>query len=114
VTIADISDDKEGGIPCNIGDATIENPVYGINAFSRQVIEPYQEVGVDVMAVSNLPNELPRDASNYFGEQIIKYVLDDIRRGDSTVIERATIVKEGKLTKPFNYLEDYSLGRELR
>ncbi len=110
VTIADISDDRQGGVPCNIGDASIENPVYGVDAISRQVIDPYQKAGVDVMAVSNLPNELPRDASNYFGEQLIKYVLDDIRKGTSPVIERATIVKEGKLTEPFMYLEDYAFG----
>ncbi len=109
-TIADISDDREGGVPCNLGDATIENPVYGIDPVSRQIIDPYQETGVDVMAVSNLPNELPRDASNYFGEQVIKYVLDDIRKGTSPVIERATMVKNGKLTERFKYLENYALG----
>jgi alanine dehydrogenase len=112
VTIADISDDREGVVPCNLGDATTENPVYGIDAISRQVIDPYQKTGVDVMAVSNLPNELPRDASNYFGEQLIKYVLDDIRKGTSPVIERATMVKDGKLTERFKYLEDYAFGRE--
>ncbi len=111
VTVADISDDREGGVPCNLGDATIENPVYGVDPISRQVIDPYQKGGVDVMAVSNLPNELPRDASNYFGEQLIKYVLDDIRKGTSPVIERATMVRAGKLTEPFKYLEDYVFER---
>lgn len=111
VTIADISDDREGGVPCNLGDATIENPVYGVDPVSRQVIDPYQKGGVDVMAVNNLPNELPLDASNYFGEQLIKYVIDDIRKGTSPVIDRATMVKEGKLTEPFKYLEEYVFRR---
>jgi saccharopine dehydrogenase (NAD+, L-lysine forming) len=108
VTIADISDDKEGGVPCNLGDTTINHPVYGVDPVSRQVIDPYQKGGVDVMAVGNLPNELPRDASNYFGEQLIKYVLPDICKGTSPVIENATIVKEGKLTKRYEYMHEYA------
>ncbi|MCY7422148.1 MAG: NAD(P)-dependent oxidoreductase [Chitinophagaceae bacterium] len=112
VTIADISDDKNGSIPCNLGDSTIEHPVYGVDAISRQAIAPYQPFGVDVMAVGNLPNELPRDASRYFGDQLIKYVLSDIRQGTSDVIERATIVKDGQLTAHFNYLHDYALVEE--
>ena len=68
---------------------------------------------VDVMAVSNLPNELPRDASKYFGEQLIKYILPEFLKEKSTVIERATIVKKGKLTAPFYYLQDYADGKIL-
>ena len=107
VTIADISDDKNGSIPCNLGDSTIEHPVYGVDAISRQAIAPYQPFGVDVMAVGNLPNELPRDASRYFGDQLIKFVLSDIKQGTSEVIERATIAKDGNLTACFSYLQDY-------
>jgi saccharopine dehydrogenase (NAD+, L-lysine-forming) len=110
VTIADISDDKNGSIPCNLGDSTIEHPVYGVDPVSRQAIEPYQKSGIDVMAVGNLPNELPRDASRYFGDQLIKFVLDDIRKGTSEIIERATIVKAGKLAEPYTYLQDYVAG----
>jgi len=55
----------------------------------------------------NLPNELPRDASRYFGEQLIKYILDDMRKGSSAAIERATILQDGKLTDAFQYLADY-------
>ncbi|WP_018614834.1 NAD(P)-dependent oxidoreductase [Segetibacter koreensis] len=107
-TIADISDDKEGSIPCNLGNSTIEFPVYGVDPVSRRVIDPFQKGGVDIMAVSNLPNELPRDASSYFGDQLIKYVLDEIRKDDSPVIERATIVKKGHLTSYYAYLKEYA------
>ena len=48
------------------------------------------------MAVGNLPNELPRDASRYFGEQLIKYVLEDLFKEGSPVIQRATMVREGR------------------
>jgi hypothetical protein len=112
-TIADISDDVEGGVPCNVGSSTIEFPVYGVDPVSRQICDPHQKGVVDVMAVSNLPNELPRDASNYFGEQLIKYVLEEIRKEDSQIIEKATIVKRGRLTNHYSYLKKYAEGETL-
>ena len=107
-TIADITDDKEGSIPCNLGDTSMEEPVYGVDRRTRQRTAPYLPGSVDVMAVGNLPNELPRDASRYFGEQLIKYVLEDLLKGNSKVIERATMVKKGQLTEPFSYLQEYA------
>ncbi|HCY88781.1 MAG TPA: alanine dehydrogenase, partial [Chitinophagaceae bacterium] len=71
---------------------------------------PYQKNSVDVMAVGNLPNELPRDASRYFGEQLIKYVLKDLIDGNSRVIDRATIVKNGVLTEAYDYMKEYAYG----
>jgi hypothetical protein len=107
-TIADISDDRNGSVPCNIGDSTIEHPVYGIDKKTFKITEPYLHGSVDVMAVGNLPNELPRDASRYFGEQIIKFILKDIVSGGSEILNKATIVKMGKLTKPYLYMKDYA------
>ena len=109
-TIADISDDKEGAVPCNLGDSTIENPVYGVDAVSRQIIDPYQKGGIDIMAISNLPNELPRDASSYFGDQLLKYIIPDLLNAGSPVIDRATMVYEGRLTERYKYLEEYAAG----
>jgi alanine dehydrogenase len=107
-TIADITDDRQGSVPCNLGDGSIDDPIYGINKITGQKVTPYQKDSIDLMAVGNLPNELPRDASRYFGEQLIKYVLDDIRIGGSEKIERATILKDGLLTTQFSYLHDYA------
>lgn len=111
-TIADITDDTNGSIPINLGDQTIEDPFYGVDKKTFQKTEPYIIGSVDIMAVGNLPNELPRDASRYFGEQIIKHVLEDLLANGSTVIDKATIVKNGKLTENFKYLEDYATGRD--
>jgi saccharopine dehydrogenase (NAD+, L-lysine-forming) len=108
--IADVTDDTNGSIPINLGDQTIENPVYGVDRFSLQKTAPYQANSVDIMAVGNLPNELPRDASKYFGEQLIKYILPDLLAQGSRIIEEATIVKNGQLTKRFEYLHDYAEG----
>jgi hypothetical protein len=62
------------------------------------------------MAVGNLPNELPRDASRYFGEQLIKHVLEDLADNGSDIIQRATMVKHGQLTRQFSYLKEYAMA----
>ena len=109
-TIADITDDREGSVPCNLGDSAMADPVYGVDRKTRLRTPPYLPGSVDVMAVGNLPNELPRDASRYFGEQLIKHVLNDLLRGGSVIIERATIVRGGELTAPYRYLAEYARG----
>jgi alanine dehydrogenase len=109
-TIADITDDCNGSVPINIGDQTIENPVYGIDRTTYEKTAPYLSNSVDVMAVGNLPNELPRDASKYFGEQLIKYILPDLLSTSSPVIERATIVNKGELMPGYDYLQGYASG----
>jgi saccharopine dehydrogenase (NAD+, L-lysine-forming) len=108
-TIADITDDKYGSVPCNLGDGSMENPVYGVDKQSHERTAPYLDGSVDVMAVGNLPNELPRDASRYFGEQLIKYVLEDLFKEESPVIRRATMVFDGRITPPFAYMEGYGI-----
>jgi saccharopine dehydrogenase (NAD+, L-lysine forming) len=110
-TIADITDDANGSVPINLGDQTIEDPVYGIDKATLEKTAPYLPNSIDIMAVGNLPNELPRDASRYFGEQLIKFVLEDLIKGSSAIIEKATIAKDGKLTEHFEYLKDYSEGK---
>jgi len=106
-TIADITDDVNGSVPINIGDQSIDDPFYGIDRKTFEKTKPFLPGSIDIMAVGNLPNELPRDASRYFGEQLIKYVLEDVVRGGSEIIEKATIVKKGKLTPLYEYLRDY-------
>ena len=106
-TIADVTDDINGSVPCNLGDGTMETPVYGVNKKTRERTAAYMDDSIDIMAVGNLPNELPRDASRYFGEQLIKYVLEDLFKEGSAVIERATIVREGFITEGYKYLQHY-------
>ncbi len=108
-TIADITDDMGGSVPCNIGDSTIADPVYGVDKITFKKTSPYVENSVDIMAVGNLPNELPRDASRYFGEQLIKYVFTDLFSGEeSRLINTATIIKEGKLNDGYEYMKEYA------
>lgn len=106
--ISDITDDENGSVPINLGDQSIADPVYGVSRDRYEKTQPYLPGSVDVVAVGNLPNELPRDASRYFGEQLIKFVLPDLLEGGSEIIERATIVKKGVLTTHYAYLNDYA------
>lgn len=109
-TIADITNDKNGSVPINMGDSTIEDPVYGIDRKTLKKTEPYISGTIDVMSVGNLPNELPRDASRYFGEQLIEHILKDLVGEGSDIIKRATMVEKGVLAERFSYLEDYAKG----
>lgn len=110
-TIADITDDAYGSVPCNLGDSTIEDPVYSVNRHTNTKETLFAEGAIDVMAVGNLPNELPRDASKYFGEQLIKYVIPEMIEpasdGDD-ILYRATILSSGALTSRYEYLADYA------
>lgn len=107
-TISDITDDTNGSVPINLGDQTIENPVYGVDRKGFGKTAPFIKSSVDVLAVGNLPNELPRDASRYFGEQLIKFVLEDLLGNGSDILDRATIAENGKLTEHFQYLKEYA------
>ncbi|MFT4061237.1 MAG: NAD(P)-dependent oxidoreductase [Edaphocola sp.] len=108
--IADVTCDANGSVPINLGAATIEHPVYGIDKHTWTKTEAYKNAAdtVDVMAVDNLPNELPRDASHHFGEHIIKYILPELMKSQSTILTRATICSAGRLTEAFNYMADYA------
>jgi saccharopine dehydrogenase (NAD+, L-lysine forming) len=106
-TIADITDDEHGSVPINLGDQSIADPVYGVDKITFEKTAPYESNSIDIMAVGNLPNELPRDASQYFGEQLIKYVLEQLVKGNSALIDRATIVKVGAITNEFDYMKEY-------
>jgi len=109
-TSADISDDADGSVPINLGDQSMDDDVYGVDRKTLKKTAPYLPGSIDIMAVGNLPNELPRDASRYFGEQLIKYVLSDLLSGGSPILDKATIVKNGRLTEYFSYLKNYAEG----
>jgi len=111
--IADITCDIEGSIPSTKQPSTIDDPVYDYDPRNDQVVEPYEsERNISVMAIDNLPSELPRDASHSFGESLIKYVFPQLFGEDDGTIARATITEDGQLTEPYRYLQGYVEGRE--
>ena len=62
----------------------------------------------DLLAVDNLPNELPCDASQYFGLHFEKYILPELLKPESDILHRATICENGRLTPKYEYLADYA------
>lgn len=109
--MSDITCDVDGSVPINAGASTIADPVYGIDRETFEKTEPYRNDGttVDVMAVDNLPNELPCDASEHFGLHLEKYVLPELfKEGGSELIDRATICRDGRLTPLYEYMSDYA------
>jgi saccharopine dehydrogenase (NAD+, L-lysine-forming) len=110
--IGDVTCDFNGSIPCTIKPSTIYDPAYDYNPFSEEIEAPFSdEKNITVMAIENLPGELPRDASTYFGDMLIKNVLPELLSGNySELIEQATIARDGKLTDRYKYLEDYVKG----
>lgn len=103
--IADISCDINGSVPATMKIMRKEEPVYGYDPLTQQIVEPSRALGtIDIMTVDNLPSQLPKDASEHFGKQFIDKVLNELFKKNSSIIEAATIVKRGKLTPPFEYL----------
>lgn len=112
--VADISCDINGPIVCTIRSSTIADPIYGYNPETGQEDDFRKDGVIAVMAVDNLPCELPLDASEDFGNELIKEVMPYLIKGDvDGVLERATETTfDGKLTEHFTYLEDYLAGKE--
>jgi hypothetical protein len=108
--IADISCDiaPDSSVPSTLRASTIAEPVYGFDPVSGLETRAFHAGSVDMMAIDNLPSELPRDASAFFGKQLIDNILPELLHvGDSAIIHRGTIAADGNLTEPFAYLFDY-------
>jgi len=111
--IADITCDIEGSIPSTKQPSTIDDPIYDYNPSDDVVEQALSDEGnITVMAVDNLPCELPRDASESFGIEFINNVLPELLGDDADkVIERATITNDGQLTSYYSYLQDFVDGK---
>lgn len=110
-TIADISCDIDGPVASTIRPSTIENPLYGYNPHSEEEDDFDKDEVITVMAVDNLPCELPKDASEDFGNELIKHVLPLLIGDDPhSIIDKATICKNGDLNTPYEYLREYFNG----
>ena len=109
--VADISCDVDGPIACTIKASTIAEPFYGYLPSENKEV-PYSHPGsIMVMAVDNLPCELPKDASEGFGEMFMKHVIPAFFNGDKDgILQRAKITENGKLTERFAYLQEYVEG----
>lgn len=110
--VADISCDVNGPIACTLRSSTIAEPIYGYWPGENKEVDVFHPVMIVVMAVDNLPCEIPKDASEGFGEQFMEHVIPAFFNGDKDgILERAKITEKGKLTPRFSYLQDYVDGK---
>ena len=110
--VADISCDIGEPIASTIRASTIAEPFYGYDPVSGSEAGPFEPGVVTVMAVDNLPGELPRDAASDFGEALLTQVIPEILgQRDTGMLAGASITEGGQLTQPYSYLEGYLLGR---
>jgi hypothetical protein len=113
--IADITCDlmPHSSVPSTLRASKIADPVYGFDPRNNAECPPFQPGSVDVMAIDNLPSELPRDASAFFGRQLLEKILPEVLKGRaSETICRGMIAENGALTPAFAYLQDYVDGAD--
>jgi alanine dehydrogenase len=111
--VADISCDVDGPVASTLRASTIADPIYGYNPKTETEVDYRNEDAIVVMAVDNLPCELPKDASEGFGEMFLQHVIPAFYNNDTAgVLERAKMTENGKLTERFLYLQDFVDGKE--
>ena len=104
--VGDITCDINGSVPTTIRSTTIEEPNYWIERYNLKEIDENND-GIAVMAVDNLPSELPRDSSTEFSEGIINEVLPFLLKEDDGRILNGTITTDGSFLEKYNYLNNY-------
>ena len=110
--VADVSCDVNGPISCTLRSSTIAEPLYGYFPNEDKEVEVFHPAAIVVMAVDNLPCELPKDASEGFGEMVLEHVIPAFFNNDKDgILQRAKITENGKLTPRFSYLQDYVDGK---
>ena len=111
--VADISCDIDGPVASTIRPSTIADPIYGYHPETESEVDFKDDNAIVVMAVDNLPCELPKDASEGFGEMFLENVIPAFFNNDKDgVLARAKMTENGKLTERFSYLQDYVDGKE--
>lgn len=107
--VADISCDIDGPIDSTLRASTIAEPFYGYSPAAGTEVATGTPGSITVMAVDNLPCELPRDASDTFGNDLVVRVMPSLLGNDDDgMVERATIVRAGRLTDRYSNLKDYA------
>lgn len=120
--IGDISCDTEGAIECTLQTTNPGCPVYVYNPFTGEAQEPGADAhacsgpGVVILAVDNLPCELPRESSTHFSSTLMPFI-PALAEADYAapfeevnlppILKNAFILWHGELTPPYRYLEKH-------
>ena len=108
--IADITCDIDGSIPITFKDTSISEPIIYWDSSLQKSAKSSSKNTIDIMAVGNLPNELPRDASTTFGEKMLDFCLPALIEEGESILTNGTMTKNGKLTDRYAYLQDFVEG----
>ncbi len=106
--IADITCDVGGSIPTTFRASTILDPIYDVDRETGSELPAFgKQTSISVMAIDNLPCELPRESSAEFGKQLMQWVIPALFEENSPILERATLARDGDLTLEYMYLSDF-------
>jgi alpha-aminoadipic semialdehyde synthase len=114
--IGDITCDIGGSIELTEKPANSLNPCYVYDFDKDQIIDGWEGNGPVIMAVDKLPTELPREASESFGDALYPFVSAlvnlDFTKSFAKLdlpleISKAVITHKGKLTNDYKYLETF-------
>lgn len=104
IAIADISCDIKGPLEFMDRASTIDEPFFTYDPVKRTYGSKAEDEGVLILSIDNLPAELPLDASNHFSEKLYPLLSDLVVKGQSNVIENATIAANGSLLDRHQHL----------
>ena len=111
--VADISCDIDGPVASTLRASTIADPIYGYDPETSAEVAYKTPNAITVMAVDNLPCELPKDASDGFGDLFLTHVIPAFFNGDKDgILARAAMTNAQKLTPRYEYLQGYVNGEE--
>ena len=111
--VADVSCDIDGPVASTIRPSTIADPIYGYDPKTGLEAHYKSDGVITVMAVDNLPCELPKDASEGFGDLFLEHVIPAFYNDDKDgILARAKMTENGQLTERYSYLQSYVNGEE--
>lgn len=114
--IGDLSCDVEGSVELTRKTTTPEHPVFTYNPWTGKFTDGYKSKGITVLAVDNLPAEMPKDASDDFSGLIREYVYQVAAHGINDItnhmaipaeVRKAVVTQNGELTQAAAYLKKY-------
>ena len=117
--IGDISCDIEGSMEVTIKPTTPDSPVFVYDPWEDKDIPGWKGTGPVVMAVENLPAEVPREATEYFGGKLMEFIPFLANAGLDGEVEdlklpkpllNALILFKGQFTENFRYMQEYLKG----
>ena len=114
--VGDVSCDIGGSVECLVKSTEPDDPHFVFDPVTGRVTDGTAGRGLVMMAVDNLPCELPAEASRAFSEALEPFVADLLRADLSLPLEQvelpgpiraALILHQGELTPDYRYMAGF-------